>query len=193
MGQKKVSVGKRHKHKKNGNLEIPRKKNKEHLYNVPNKSDGYQADKSGGIQSLSAVGGEPHKECLECERLKKAKKCAKNPKAPVSKPVEVAKKPAPTPIPAPLPPPIEVVKSIPPPDTKPLKFKDYPREVARKAAQEDDIRARINSRVGPDIEHHLVGPTVDPTPQLSVEKNKEPDNNAQEANTKAAQVARSEG
>jgi len=139
------------------------------------------------------VGGEPHKECLECERLKKAKKCAKKPKAPVSKPVEVAKKPEPTPLPAPLPPPIEVVKSIPPPDTKPLKFKDYPREVARKASQEDEIRARINSRVGPDIEHHLVGPTVDPTPQLSVEKNKEPDNNAQEANTKAAQVARSEG
>ena len=108
--------------------------------------------------------------------MKKAKKCApkklpvKKPEPPVSKPVEVVKKPvepakqpvAP-PAPAPLPPPIEVVKTIPPPDIKPLKFKDYPREIDKKASQEDEIRARINSKVGPDIEHHLVGPKLVPT------------------------------
>lgn len=153
--------------------------------------------------------------------MKKAKTCApkklpiKKPEPPVSKPVEVAKKPVEQPVKQPVappappvltrappappipqasppPPPIEVIKSIPPPDIKPLKFKDYPREIEKKASQEDEIRAGINSKVGPDIEHHLVGPKLVPTQKFLDAKKKQAENNTKQPNTKTVQVAKSE-
>ena len=136
--------------------------------------------------------------------MKKAKKCAKKlpvkkPAPPVSKPVEVVKKPVVKPEVkpevkpiVPVPPPIEVVKSIPPPELKPLKFKDYPREVERKASQEDEIRASINSKVGPDTEHHLVGPKLVPTQKFLDAKKKQAASTPKQPATKAVEVAKLE-
>ena len=128
----------------NSNKEI--KPKRKHAAGFPGEKE-----KDGGFHSLSELQEQPNapattKEsdpCIECSKPKPKKKCKKSPPKAVEAPKVV-----PVPEFAPIP---------------PLKFKDYPKEIEKKAAYENQEKGKIASDLGKKVEHNLVGPKLVPT------------------------------